>query len=67
MFPGGRMDPRQMRRMMKQMGIETEEKTRVEEEDHQDDGREAESGPVECVDVAGEAITSHLVANDTGD
>ena len=31
MIPGGRMDPRQMRRMMRQMGIETEEIDGVEE------------------------------------
>ncbi len=31
MIPGGRMDPRQMRRMMKQMGIESEEIEGVEE------------------------------------
>jgi len=31
MIPGGRMDPRQMRRMMKQMGIESEEIQGVEE------------------------------------
>jgi len=30
-IPGGRMDPRQMKRMMKQMGIETEEIDGVEE------------------------------------
>ena len=31
MIPGGRVDPRQMKRMMKQMGIETEEIEGVEE------------------------------------